>query len=334
MNTTFIISGGAGRVLTSVPALEKYEKTNPDDDFKILVHNWDQLFWGHPTLQNRVFLANLKGNFDHFIKNNKTVIPEPYQLHSYYNQETNLVEAFDEIINNTNNHDDLNLNSIHLSEIELEKSKEMVEKFKSEKKKQKVVLFQPYGSSVEIVNNKPIDSSNRSLKVEHYLSIVKELSKEAVIIYCSQPELKHPQDNFSVSFSESELPYFRHLAGLIQHSDYFIGCDSVGQHFARALNKPGLVLMGGTDERNTSYPNHFKIYRKKDRKVNFAPIRLSDIDSEFTNKLNDRIMNFTDTEINEIMSIIKHDLFLPKSLRESNNVFSEKSDCEQNMMYK
>lgn len=330
MNTTFILSGGAGRILTAIPALEKYQKLNPNDDFVILVHGWDQLFWNHPTLQERVFLAELKGNFQQFIKNNKTVVPEPYQLHSYYNQQTNLVNAFDEIINNTTEHNDLNINSIHLSRVELARSKELIEKFKLEKKKQKVVVFQPYGSSVEIINNKPIDQSNRSLEEEHLLKIVKELSKDAVVIYASQFELKHPQDSFSVTFSNLELPYFRMLAGLIYHSDYFIGCDSVGQHVARALNKPCLVLMGGTDERNTSYPEYFTFYRRKDKLSTFIPLRLSDIDNEFANKLNDGLMSFTNKEINEIISIVREKVLTKNNVVETNDEHS----CNSYLSYK
>ena len=53
-NTTFVISGGAGRVVTAIPALEKYHRQNPDDDFKVLVHGWIDLFWSHPLLQLKI----------------------------------------------------------------------------------------------------------------------------------------------------------------------------------------------------------------------------------------------------------------------------------------
>jgi len=35
-STAFFINGGAGRVVTSIPAFELYEKENPDDDFIIV----------------------------------------------------------------------------------------------------------------------------------------------------------------------------------------------------------------------------------------------------------------------------------------------------------
>ena len=55
MNTTFIIDGGAGRVINSIPALEKYYKLNPEDDFNIIVHGWESVFWSNSKLQKRVF---------------------------------------------------------------------------------------------------------------------------------------------------------------------------------------------------------------------------------------------------------------------------------------
>ena len=35
-STAFFINGGAGRVITSIPALEKFHEENPDDDFVIV----------------------------------------------------------------------------------------------------------------------------------------------------------------------------------------------------------------------------------------------------------------------------------------------------------
>jgi len=35
-NTAFFVNGGAGRMLSSIPALELYQKENPKDDFIIV----------------------------------------------------------------------------------------------------------------------------------------------------------------------------------------------------------------------------------------------------------------------------------------------------------
>jgi hypothetical protein len=307
LNTTFIITGGAGRVINSIPALEKYERLNPNDDFKVIVHGWESVFWSHPTLQKRVFGAHQKGNFDNIIRNSKTVSPEPYQNYRFYNQQVNLIEAFDEEINHTQDHSDLNYNCLHLSEYEIAKSKELVEKYKTDKKKRKVIVFQPFGSTVEIVDKKPIDRSNRSFELKDYFKIVQSVSNDVVILYASLPQFRHPSDTFSISFDEIQ-PYHRTLMSLIYHCDYFVGCCSVGQHVARAFDKPGLIIMGATNETNFSYPNHFDIYRKKDREPKYTPWRLSEVDCEFSDRENEGLMKFDDKEINKMIQIIKKNI--------------------------
>ena len=47
-------------------------------------------------------------------------------------------------------------------------------------------------------------------------------------------------------------------AGVINAADFFLGCDSVGQHFAHAMNKPATVITGATYPENISYPDSNK----------------------------------------------------------------------------
>lgn len=303
-NTTFIITGGAGRVVCAMPALEKYARLNPDDDFNIIVHGWESLFWSHPVLQNRTIGAHQKNTFDSLIKHTQIRIPEPYQVYGFYNQELHLAEAFDQEINHTEDHSDLNYNCLHLSEIEIEGAKELIEKYKSENKKKHSVVFQPYGSGVDIINKKPIDRSNRSLTQEHTLKLIQELSKNSVVLNASRPEHRSRSDTLSVQFDDHGVDYLRRLMGLIYHCDYYVGVCSVGQHIARAFNKPGLILMGATHEINYSYSDHFDIYRKPNRTPVYSPWRLSDVDVEFADRTNDGIMNFTESEIKEIVDIV------------------------------
>jgi hypothetical protein len=62
--------------------------------------------------------------------------------------------------------------------------------------------------------------------------------------------------------------------------------------------------MGGTDERNYSYPNHFKIFRKEGSVPLYAPWRISDTDSNYSNRLNDGMMEYTKDEIKEICNLV------------------------------
>jgi hypothetical protein len=307
-NTTFIITGGAGRVVCAIPALEKYARINPNDDFNIIIHGWESLFWSHPILQNRTIGVHQKNTFDTLIKQTQVRIPEPYQVYGFYNQELHITESFDQEINNTTDHSDLNYNCLHLSDIEQEGAKELIEKYKSEKKKKRAVVFQPYGSGVDVVNGKPMDRSNRSLFQEHTLKLIQEMSKTAVVINASHPSHRSRSDILSVQFDDPNSNYFRRLMGLIYHCDYYVGVCSVGQHIARAFNKPGLILMGATHESNYSYPDHFDIYRKSNRTPVYSPWRLSEVDIEFADRSNDGIMNFTDAEMKDIVSVIQKNL--------------------------
>jgi len=62
--------------------------------------------------------------------------------------------------------------------------------------------------------------------------------------------------------------------------------------------------MGGTDERNYSYPNHFTIVRKEDHTPVYSPWRLSDIDVEFADRANDGAMDFNDEEFSSILNLV------------------------------
>ena len=67
-STAFFINGGAGRVITSIPAFEAYEKENPNDDFIIVCEAGTDFYKGHPTLHKRAYDTWHKGMFESFIK--------------------------------------------------------------------------------------------------------------------------------------------------------------------------------------------------------------------------------------------------------------------------
>jgi len=310
MNTTFIINGGAGRVIAAIPALEKFHRLNPEDNFKVLVYGWESLYWSHPILQNRTFSIGQKGLFDQVIKHNRTVCPEPYLRHGYYNQTLSLAEAFDEEINRTDDHGDLNPPQLYISTFERNSISKIIRDKKEESNKSRVLVIQPYGSGISISNNRPFDQSRRSLDVDDYLKLVQAIekdNKDVLIFYFGEKEYRHPGDSISVDLGNFPVD-LRFFMSLISECDYFIGCDSVGQHMARSFNKPGLVIMGSTDEKNVSYPDHFTIYRNGQTPT-YSPIRLAGIDCEFADRLNDSIMTFTDKQIEEIAAITNRGLY-------------------------
>lgn len=309
MNTTFIINGGAGRVITAIPALEKFHRLNPEDDFRVIVHGWQDLYWSHPILQPRTVGIHQKNIFHEYVKNYNLVCPEPYYIHDYYNQKISLAEAFDRQINNTTEHSDLTKPNLFISSFERMSVNRIINEFKQIHGKNKVVVFQPYGSSMGVNNNQPFDNSYRSMNHEHYLKIGKFLNdKDCLVIFFGSNELRHPGDNFSPELSKFN-PDLRMFMSLISECDYFIGCDSVGQHMARAFDKPGSVFMGSTFEKNVSYPKYFRFFRKQNTLPVYSPIRLGGVESDFTDRLNDGIMDFSEQEIDNIKELILRDIY-------------------------
>ena len=96
---------------------------------------------------------------------------------------------------------------------------------------------------------------SRSLSLSSYMNIVDALQKKYNVIYMG--EFMEVEDKtFKV---QTQL---RQWAAIIEAADYFIGCDSVGQHMARAFDKPGTVILGSTFAENITYPDHFQILQK------------------------------------------------------------------------
>ena len=92
-------------------------------------------------------------------------------------------------------------------------------------------------------------------------------------------------------------PNMREWMGVIAAADYFIGCDSCGQHFARAVGQKASVLIGGTHKNNVSYPNDFHII-ERDVPYYAAPMRICSLDSSLATRLNEERIHFTEEEMN------------------------------------
>ena len=109
------------------------------------------------------------------------------------------------------------------------------------------------------------------------------------------------------TISEKPQGDLRMWSAIIEASDYFIGCDSLGQHMARAFDKPGSVILGSTYAENITYSDWFNIIENEDIPKTYSPIRACGFDSHLADRLNDRLMDFDDDQINEIYSnIAKH----------------------------
>jgi hypothetical protein len=304
MNTTFLLSGGAGRIICAIPALEKYARLNPNDDFRVVIYGWENLYWNHPLLQSRTYGVDSKGVFDNLVKHNKLVSPEPYHCYGYYNQQLSMTEAFDELINNTSEHSDLTKPNLYLHSSEIQTATKMIQEAKQQKGKSKFILYQPYGSGISMVNNRPLDPSGRSLDCDDALKLGYMLSKDAVVLYFGPNEFIHPGDNFMMNAKNISNVDLRFYMAMISQADCFIGVDSVGQHMAKSFDRAGLIIMGSTFEVNVSYPGYFKFYRNG-VKPTYSPIRIGGIDCDFADRANDGIMQFSQLQLEEMYQIVR-----------------------------
>jgi ADP-heptose:LPS heptosyltransferase len=303
MRKIFYIDGGAGRAICAIPALEKYIRNNPKEDVRIIVPGWDSLIWGNTLLQDITYSPDTKGIFESFIKDADIIVtPEPYRVPGYYNQKLSLAEAFDVEINNTDDHSDLSKKpNLFLSKSEEKNSVNIIADVKSQQKKQKTIVIQPYGRSARIDRGDVIDDSSRGLDSKSYLSLVKKLSTKYNLILFAEKDFHLPEDTYTFKI-EADL---RIWMGIIESCDYIVGCDSVGQHMARAFDKPGTVIVGSTYPINVSYPDWFNIIEKESTKK-YSPIRICGLDSHLADRYNDKLMDFSEGEINDIfMAIVK-----------------------------
>lgn len=303
MKTIFMIDGGAGRSITAIPALIKHSKKN--QNFQILVNGWDSLYWGIPELHDKVFNPDQKGSFEQFLLDaDKVITPEPYKVPGYYKQEKSLAEAFDYLINETDDHSDLGLPFLKTNRSEELQAANFMKETKQQQQKQKTIVIQPFGRSMEKPQEDVIlDQSSRSINPDTYLKLVKKLATKYNLILFAEKNFWMKEDTYTIK-PEADL---RMWAAFIDAADYFIGCDSVGQHMARALNKPGTVIIGSTFAVNTSYPNYFNII-ERDVPKKYSPIRISGLESHLADRINESTVEFTDEEINGIYANIVKDI--------------------------
>jgi len=302
----FYIDGGAGRVIAAIPALEKYARNHPDDDWGVLIGGWDSLVWGNKTLQDITYNPDTKGIFDLWVKDADIVSPEPYRVNGYFNQKLSLAEAFDEIINETDDHKDLNSPTLYLNKNEEKTAANVIADMKQQQGDKKyTVVIQPFGRSARIDRDTVIDDSSRSLTPDAYLRLVSNLQQKCNILLFAEQQFFLQQDSYTFKVTMDLRGYM----ALIESSDYFIGCDSVGQHMARAFNKPGSVFVGSTFAINTSYPDYFNIIERVDEKnKKYSPIRIAGLDGHLADRINDTCMDFTDEEIDKISKEILSDM--------------------------
>ena len=290
MTTIISLDGGLGRIITAIPALLKYHKNHPDEEWYVMIPGWDFMTWGFPELQERTFNPDARGSFDLYWKADQIITPEPYRLPAYYRNEISLREAFDVCINNSTDHGDLPPMQLRLSLQEKRMAKEIIENVKQKYKKPKTIVLQPYGSTATPHPSGIFDDSLRSMPEQMLKYFIDNLSKDYNLIFMGAKEFYDDK-----TYKPEPDPNLREWAAIIEAADYFIGCDSCGQHMCKALNKKASVMIAGTHRVNVTYDGFHII----ERDVTFYPdaMRISGFQSHMSSRLNEPRIEFTQEEI-------------------------------------
>jgi hypothetical protein len=188
MTTIITLDGGFGRIITAIPALLKYFKNHPDEEWYIMIPGWDFIAWGIPELQERTFNPDARGSFDLFWKADQVLSPEPYRVPAYYRNEISLREAFDVEINDSTDHSDLPPMQLNISFQEKRRAYEIIEEARNKHKKSKTIVLQPYGSTATPHASGIFDDSLRSIPEPMLNYFVKELSKDYNLIFMGAKE--------------------------------------------------------------------------------------------------------------------------------------------------
>ena len=290
MTSIISLDGGLGRTITAIPALLKYHKNHPDEEWYITIPGWDFITWGFPELQERTFSPEAKGTFDLFWKADRVISPEPYRLPAYYRNEISLREAFDVCINDSTDHSDLPPMQLNLSMQEKRSAYDIIKRSKKKHPNGKTIVIQPYGSTATPHPSGVFDDSLRSIPQKMLDYFIDNLSKNYNLIYMGAKDFHDVR-----TYKPDPDPDLRSWAAIIGAADYFIGCDSCGQHMCKAFDKKASVMIAGTHKTNTTYDDFHII----ERDVPFYPdnMRISGFQSHMASRLNEPRIDFTQEEI-------------------------------------
>lgn len=295
----FFINGGAGRVVASIPALEKYAETH--DDFIIVCEGGMNFYRGHPVLHKYAYDNWHKGLFEDKIKDRDCITPEPYRQWHYYNQKCSLAQAFDIEINGLDEPRELPAPNITLAKGEGIQGMQLVDEAISTTGKEKVIVIQPFGRGIMDTGGYMFDPTSRSFNLSDISTIINNLKKDYCVIVMSEFPFQTEEGESKDSYIVPNIEDIRIWASIIDRADHFLGCDSVGQHIAKAVGSTVTAVIGSTYPINISYPNDpkFDIIDLGEDRRTFSPIRLTMED--YQDIQNDECMSMTEEDVSAVI---------------------------------
>ena len=305
-STAFLINGGAGRVLCAIPALEIFEIENPNDDFVIVVEHGIEFFKGHPTLYKRCFEFHHKNLFHDKIKNRNYISPEPYHVWEYYNQQASISQAFDIAINQQGLRY-VGAPQIRLTNEEYYGGIETVNTIKKSTNNKKTIVFQPFGRGSNMQQHTiQFDMFGKSFFIDDVVKIIEHLQRDYAVILMTESTINFKELGYTtIEPAQITGLNLRKWFSIINAADYFLGCDSIGQHAAFGLNKKATVVLGGTFKENVSYPDYgrFDILDFGEGKKSYSPIRLCY--DEVADIANELIMKLNNDQLTQVIESVK-----------------------------
>ena len=295
----FFINGGAGRVVASIPALEKYAETH--DDFIIVCEGGMNFYRGHPVLHKYAYDNWHKGLFEDKIKDRDCITPEPYRQWHYYNQKCSLAQAFDIEINGLDEPRELPAPNITLAKGEGIQGMQLVDEAINTTGKEKVIVIQPFGRGIMDTGGYMFDPTSRSFNLSDISTIINNLKKDYCVIVMSEFPFQTEEGESKDAYIVPNIEDIRIWASIIDRADHFLGCDSVGQHIAKAVGSTVTAVIGSTYPINISYPNDpkFDIIDLGEDRRTFSPIRLTMED--YQDMQNDECMSMTEKDISAVI---------------------------------
>lgn len=296
----FFINGGAGRMLCSIPAFEKYQEESGDSDFIIVTEGGTDVYKGHPTLDGKVYDVWHKNLFQDKLIHMDIITTEPYRIWEYYNQKCSIAQAFDIQINDKGVRE-LPKPTLRLSKEELLVGRQLVGQVKEKLKKDKVIIFQPFGRGIEYIDETLVDKSGRSFEYKDIKHIIKQLQENGFgVILMSEFKLDLSDAKLKDEVAMPENINLRIWASIIKYADHFLGCDSVGQHLAYTTETSATVVIGSTYPINVSYPDveNVEVFDMGEIGREYSPIRIT-LDERIERK-NEPLMSMT-KEILELL---------------------------------
>jgi ADP-heptose:LPS heptosyltransferase len=149
----------------------------------------------------------------------------------------------------------------------------------------------------------------KSFFIDDVVKIIEQLQQNYTVILMTESGIDFKELGYStVNPAQINDLNLRKWFAIINAADYFLGCDSVGQHIAFGLNKKATVVLGGTFKENVSYPEYerFDILDFGEGKKSYSPIRLCY--DEVADLANESIMKLTNDQLKQVVESVKNNI--------------------------